>query len=100
MAGGFGSDEYQRAAWTSAPVTVSLSGTTARSGALGAGMYYVCADVACYFLQGGSSVDATTASNYLPAGAIVAMRVTSAADGYVAAILASGTGTLFIMQPV
>lgn len=100
MAGAFGADELMRATWSAAPVIVSLSTTTARSTLLPNGVYYITADVACLFLQGGVAVDALTTSNYLPAGAVFTARVTGAADGYIAGILASGTGNLYIMSPV
>lgn len=100
MAGAFGADELMRGTWSAAPVVVSLSITTARSTLLPNGTYYFTATAACFFLQGGVAVDATTSSNYLPAGAVFTLRVTGAADGYVAGILASGTASLYLMAPV
>lgn len=96
-----GSDELGYAVWTANPVKVTYTATAARSAQLTAGqMYYVVATTACYFLQGTVAVDATTSSNYLPAGASVQVRCTDAtANGYVSFIRASESGDAFLMTP-
>lgn len=96
-----GPDERSRACWTAAPVVVAYTGTAARSAQLTAGQfYYVCATTACHFLQGSVAVDATTSSNYLPAGAVVLVRVTDAtANGYVSFIQNAASGSAFLMTP-
>lgn len=100
-----GSDELLHAVWSSDPTIVTLSAVSARTAALTAGTYYLVADVACWFKQGGSAVAATTVSNYLPAGASVVVRIPPASEdptatlSYVAAI-AAGAGSLYFGKPV
>jgi len=99
MAVAYGQDELNRGVFTSAPVIVTLSVATARSTQLALGVYTMISDVTCWFLAGTVAVNATTASNYLPAGCPVLVNVTDAtANGYIAAI-AGGAGNLYIMSP-
>ena len=77
-----------------APVLVSLSTSTARSTVLSRGLYVMTCDVDCTFLQGASTVNALTTSRSLWARSYRWVYVHGDEDGYVAAILASGTGTL------
>lgn len=84
---------------TQASVRVSLATTTARSALLPPGNYQVTCDVDCFILQGGSAVDAVLAtSNVLWSKGYIKVRVGDASDGYIAGILASGTGTLHILK--
>ena len=81
----------------SAPVTRTLSTTTATSSVLALGRHRIVSTVDCYVRQGASTVVSTTSMSYLPAGVIDYIFVSSATtDGYVAGITALGTGTLFI----
>lgn len=83
---------------TVAPVLVSLSGSTACSTVLSTGWYYIQSTTDCYFLQGGSTVVATTSSRMLKAGDRRLIYVTSVANAYIAAITPTAgiTGTLSI----
>lgn len=84
-----------------APVEVSLSGTSSRSSQLPLGAYLIKSDETTYIKQGGSSVDADTNDWIIEAGVTYTMRVEYAGtDDYLAGILASGTGTLQILQIV
>lgn len=82
----------------SQPVTVTLSAVTARSTQLPIGIYQVTSDVKCWIRQGASGVNATTASNPLPADGFIKIIVTNTTlDGYIAGI-AGGAGTLSIVS--
>lgn len=81
-----------------APVRVALSTSTNRSTLLPPGNYKISSDVDCTFLQGGSAVTAATTSRPCWAKTYLPLRVSSSADGYVAGIVATGTGTLYIMD--
>ena len=93
-------DIAARGRYLSNPVTVSLTGTTARSAQLKKqSKYEIFATVDWFFLQGTVAVDATTSSHprlaYQPT-TIVVEDATS--DGYIAGILSAGTGTLYIAE--
>ena len=96
-----GSDELGYAVWTSNPVIVAYTGTAARSAQLTAGqLYYVTATTACHWLQGDSTVTATTSSNYLAAGASIWLRCADAtSNGYVSFIQSSSGGSAYLMTP-
>ena len=85
--------------YLTSPVSVSLSTTTARSTpVLAAGLYELECDEDCFFLQGGSTVTAALTDVPLAATATKRFVVTTASNGYVAGILASGTATLTITK--
>lgn len=76
--------------------TVAIASTSAASGAVGAaGEYELSADVDCYFLVGAATPTATTASRFLPAGAVFTLQL-SATD-MVAVIRKDTDGTLTIL---
>ena len=81
-----------------APTKVSLSNSTATSTQLSKGVYEVISDSDCFVLQGASTVTAATAtSRFLPANTARLMAVVDGTtDAYVAGIVSSGTGTLYI----
>lgn len=84
-----------------APVTVSLSTSTARSSALTAcRTYAVTCDVDCFILQGGSGVNATTSSVPLWSKSYMIIRTSDTSDTYIAGILSSSTGTLYIIPVI
>lgn len=89
-------DRYAK--FTVAPTTVALSTNTARSTALTAGLWELWCSVDCFFLQGGSAVDATLTSIPLTAKTVKLIHVEAAADAYVAAILAASTANLFVSK--
>ncbi len=95
-------DLLNRAQFSTAPTTVSISGTTARNAsAMGEGMYIIHSTTACFFLQGGSGVNATTASIPLPADFFFGpIKLDSGGGLYIAAITSSATGTLSIIPVV
>jgi hypothetical protein len=95
-------DALARACWTDAPVIVSYDSSVASAQLTAGKFYYVIATTTCHFLQGASSVAATTSSNYLPAGMMVKIKVTDATtNGYVAFIKATGSsaGSAYLMAP-
>lgn len=85
--------------WDADPVIVAYTGTAARSTLLPVGVHVINATTALHFKQGGVAVDATANSNYLPAGAVVAIEVQSAASGYVSFIRHADSGSAYIMTP-
>jgi hypothetical protein len=95
-------DLLARAQFYTAPTTVSISGSTARnSSAMGDGMYLLFSTTACFFLQGGSGVNATTSSIPLPANFYFGPVKLDAGGGlYVAAITSGASGTLSIIPVV
>lgn len=88
--------------FTTNPTTISVSGTAAEnSSALSPGLYSVTSDVAIHFLQGDSTVTATTSSNPLWTNERVEIEVRvrdGAKDGYISVIKQSGEsdGTVYI----
>lgn len=84
------------------PTAVAYTGTAARnSTALTEGVYYIIASSLCYFLQGGSSVTATTSSHRLPADTLIGPIHVEGADAsskYISAIQDSAGGTLQIWK--
>ncbi len=83
------------------PITVAISGTTARSTQLSLGRYELFSTTDCYFLQGDTTVVALTSSYPLGGGFELPepMVVTASGNSFVAAITGGATGTLFI-EPV
>jgi hypothetical protein len=81
-------------------VKVSLTTTTARSAILVLGAVYVMTcDTDCFIKQGGSAVDAATAtSSVLYARERMRIKVVDATNAYVAGIVASGTATLRLQR--
>ena len=85
---------------------LSISDTAARSNAFSGGTRVITltTTVAAHFETGGSSVTATTSSNYIPAGIPFDMALgadLSDTDGYhthISIILASGSGTAYISE--
>jgi hypothetical protein len=73
---------------------IAIGAASVRSTEMAAGMWRISGSGDIWFRQGGSTVVATAGaeSTYLSAGAIEFMRVTSAADGYLA-IIRDGTET-------
>lgn len=84
------------------PTSISYTGTAGRnSTALTPGLYVITSDQDCYFLQGDSTVAATSSSNPLWAKerAEIEVRIeTTEADGYISVIQQSTAGTLWITQ--
>ena len=81
-----------------APVQVSLSASTARSTQLAVGRYVVKSDARVFVRQGAVTVDATVTTDFaLEPGVAYVLNVTNTTTlGYLAGILAAGTGTLDI----
>lgn len=94
--------EANRASYLYAPVTVSVSTTTAVSAKLTKGAtYMLTSSVDCFFLGGGSSIAATTSSNPLWARTYLGplkVETDGGEDAYVAAITSSGSGTLYLIR--
>lgn len=91
-------DLLYRLKHTKAAVTVSISGTSARNGSdLGPGAYLITSDVDCFFLQGSSSVTATTSSPPLWGKSYFLVFTDSSADARIAFITSGGTGTAYII---
>lgn len=85
--------------FTVAPTKVTVNATTNRNLAvLTVGHYVMISDTACYVLQGGSTVNATSSSHYLPADLEQRFPVVDAATGYVAVIQKDAAGSLFIRK--
>ena len=83
--------------WTLGPVEVAVSAGSVTSVQLSAGLHHIISDTACYFLQGGSGVTATSSSYYLPADQERLLYVDDVDDsGYVAVIQSTASGTLQI----
>lgn len=93
-----------------ASTTVSLSNTTAKSTALGTGIVRLYSTVDVFIKFGDSTVTAATTDMFLPGGTIEYFNAGTVLSGastvpktpYIAGILSSGTGTLYIttMQEV
>jgi hypothetical protein len=86
------SDLFARSQFLDDPQILTMTGSSVKSTELGAGMYLLYASAAVAFLQGATAVSATASS--VPLGASVyfgPVYVTGAADGFIAAIGASGT---------
>lgn len=81
-----------------APIPIAATTSSVRSALLEPGLYRITSDTDCTFLQGGSGVVALTSSNPLWSKSYLPLRVTSAADGYVAAIHASATAAVRIIR--
>lgn len=74
------------------PQQLTMNASSVKSTELAAGIYYLYSTTAIAFLQGPTGVVATAASVPLPATTLFGpIYVTSAADGFIAAIAATGT---------
>lgn len=93
-------DRISRAVWDANSVSVAYTGTAARNSTdLVGGVYYVIATTDCFFIQGDSSITATTSANYLPAKMPVVVEVTGSANARISFIQLSANGTAYIMNP-
>ena len=79
------------------PTTLALSVTTARVALEARTTYRVWSSVDCFIMFGDVTVEATTTSHPLTAKCELLYR-TSATETYVAGIVSSGTGQLFISK--
>ena len=61
-------DYYAKAQYLTAPTTFAVSGTTAKSSALGKGLWIVCASVPWHFAHG-PQASITSTTSYLPLAA-------------------------------
>lgn len=99
----FSPAEYNHAQWDTAAEQISVSTTTAKTSAVYApGAYLLTADADVYLTAGPqASVTSAVASCAAPlwAKTYLLWQVTSADNGGLAGITASGTGTLFILKP-
>ena len=99
-ANSFGASNFHDIA--DAPEHVALSGTSALSAVLKPGYYSILSTADVYLKRGTTGATATVASNFpLKANVYWPMQVKvldAAARDQVAAILASGTGTLYITK--
>jgi hypothetical protein len=78
---------------------VALSGTTAKTGALAAGVYVATTDVDCFFKIGPvASITATTSAIPLWANTYRHIEIKAGANDAVAAITAGGTGNLHVFS--
>lgn len=78
---------------------IAVSGTTARSAALGSKLVRVTCDVDCFIEFGDATVEATTTDTLIRGGTVEYFTVgstASVAHVRLAAILASGSGTLHV----
>lgn len=79
--------------------TLTISGTQDRSTELEPGLYSVTANTDVFFLQGDSTVAATSSSNPLWSKERVVIFVRYGdKDGYISAIQQSASGTLYITK--
>jgi hypothetical protein len=83
--------------YLNAPTDLAVTTVSARTAALPVGQYRVTAiGGTVYFRRGDSSVTATTSDSPICDGTSILLDVTSAdVNFYIAAIVASGTATLF-----
>ena len=80
-------------------VTVSISGTTARTAAaLLPGLYRITSDVNCFIQPGGSTIEATTVKAPLWYKTYDYHAVSATTNNYIAAITAGETGTLYVTK--
>lgn len=80
------------------PSTINLSVTTANSGPLQPWTAYrIWSSVDAFFALGGNSVSANTSSHPIKAG-LDTLHLTDGDNLYIAGIVASGTGVLYISQ--
>ncbi len=92
-------DVFCRLKYLSNPTSVAYTGTQDRTAALAPGLYEIVSTTNCFFLQGGSSVAATTSSNPLPAWAPRLVWVeASVTDGYISAIRETTSGTIYAIK--
>lgn len=85
-----------------AAAVLAVGAGQARTAQLSPGLYYLVADTALHFKQGGSAVTATANSNYLPAGGVVEIRVpddTLLQKDFVSVIQHASSGTAYLNKP-
>jgi len=94
-------DELRAATWTAvAKAKITVAAASARNGSdLAAGTYYMTVTTNTWFLQGDSTVEATTSSNYAASGSTIIFKVTGAANARMAVLRDSADGSAIIMQP-
>lgn len=93
-------NDLLHAVWDTDPTVIAYTGTQARNvTALEPGVYYLNATTALHFLQGDETVEATVASNYLPAGAVVAIEVRGETDAFVSVIRHADDGSAYLNKP-
>jgi len=88
--------QYYAPQYTQDPEQVTVDAAGKTSGKLSQGLHTMVATVACWYLQGGSSVSATTAKHYLPANTPMVLAVEGSSDQYVGVIRDSSDGKLII----
>lgn len=79
---------------TTAPVNLSISGTSAESAQLTAGSYLMISLIDCFFRVGDTGLTAVTTDRKLIGGVPRLLIVTGTADDYVAAITSGTSETL------
>jgi hypothetical protein len=94
-------DDLRNSKWPNEATVISVGAAAARNATvLEPGLYYLNSDAALHFKQGGSGVEATASSNFLPAGAPVWIVVSDEDDGYVSVIRhGSSSGDAFLNKP-
>ena len=87
---------------TDEPTVVAYTDTAARNGSdLANGHYDIIAETLCYYLQGGSTVDATLdVSHRLPAETYRRITVTGSANARVSFVRDTASGNAFIDGPL
>lgn len=85
--------------YTSDPTTTTYTGTQGRIGPLAAGLWEISCSTDAFFLQGGSSVAATSSSNPIWSKEWRVVHVeTPATDGYISAIQQSSGGSIYAVK--
>lgn len=94
-----GGDALSRRRYLTAPTRHALTtSNTTGTAVLTAGCVYelYSSDCSFYFIQGSASATATTASWYMEQGDIREVYCSGSGDTYIGALVASGTGNLWI----
>jgi hypothetical protein len=94
--------EYNHAQWDQVAETVALSTSSAKTAAVyPPGLYLITASADCFIRSGTQAavVAVAATSNPLWAKTYLLWQVTSADNGGLAGITASGTANLYIMKP-
>jgi len=85
------SDLFARSQFLTAPTQITMTASSVKSAQLAEGMYLLYSTTAVTWLQGDTSVAATSASIPLPASMFFGpVYVKDATDGFIAALGASG----------
>ena len=95
-------DYFSKAQYLTAPTTLAITGTTAKTAALGRGLWIVCANVPWHFFQG-AAADVASTTSHLPLAAYEKIHVwidDNTAAAAVAGIIISGgsSGTVFCQR--